>query len=633
MIGTTSNTAARRLLGRVAGDNSRRRICLALTAMGMVGLTAAASLAADPPSWDLLDENYGSGAGEVSYNANYTYMWGSSAPTETLSPGKAALTINQGAPIYYPSRATLPGLPLGGADVTSEWKLRTPINASVLIYYSEVSNATSAWDHIIMLNRQFSGTSPTLGSVADYNRRDPNLNQAPAGFDGTASHTFRLVRSLGADSLYIDNVLAISPVLNGAGARQDGFGLSWGFYTDFADPSYDLEMNYFKLASGAYFPTPPPPPQWAANVSGNWNSSGNWTGTTGAPNAVDAIALFWGNITSAQTVFTNTGVTVGSLSFDNANSYMVTGQGSLTMDVSTGSALIEVKQGSHKINLPTFLNDNTTADVATGGELLISDPLTLAAGTTLTKTGDGLMTIEAPVRNAGPAALNVAGGTAVLGYPVGTAASAGAAASAHLSVSVAGSKVALTVNQTLAGLDAVTANAGDQQIELAGKQIRVYPADRVVEELQIYNDIKSAKLSASGQDGIYDSTAPVANYGIGVTDKAPDAHGDLSVLVRLTKLGDANVDGFVDISDLGALATSWQTAGLWDNGDFNYDNFIDISDLGALATNWQTGANGPSFDQALASVGLGSVSVPEPTSLALLGVATTLLAARRRRRD
>ena len=341
-------------------------------------------------------------------------------------------------------------------------------------------------------------------------------------------------------------------------------------------------------------------PSWALNGSGDWNEPSNWAG--GVPNAVDAVANFGSVITSAQTVFANIPVTVGQLKFDNPNTYEIAGNGSLTIDVSRGSGAINVLQGGPPIHLPTFLNDNTTADVAAGAGLLIADPLTLAAGTTLTKTGGGVMTIEAPVPNAGPAALNVSGGTAVLGYPLGTPASAGAAASAHLSVTVSDGKVALTVDQTLAGLDAVTGNAGDQQIDLAGKQVRVYPTDQAAQELQIYNDIKSAKLSASGQDGIYDSTMPASNYGIGVTDKSLDAHGDLSVLVRLTKLGDANVDGFVDISDLGLLATSWQTA-----------------------------AAGPSFDQALASVGLAGVSVPEPTSLALIGLVVGCLGRKRRR--
>jgi hypothetical protein len=96
--------------------------------------------------------------------------------------------------------------------------------------------------------------------------------------------------------------------------------------------------------------------------------------------------------------------------------------------------------------------------------------------------------------------------------------------------------------------------------------------------------------------------------------------------------GDANLDGHVDVTDLGALATNWQTSSNWLGGDFNYDNFVDVTDLGALATNWQAGVGNPlgpdSLQSALAAVGLSPVSIPEPTVVALL--ACTVLARRKR---
>ena len=89
-----------------------------------------------------------------------------------------------------------------------------------------------------------------------------------------------------------------------------------------------------------------------------------------------------------------------------------------------------------------------------------------------------------------------------------------------------------------------------------------------------------------------------------------------SVLIKYTYAGDANLDGQVDVTDLGALATAWQSAGVWTSGDFSYDGFIDVTDLGLLATAWQLGVGSPlgqpSFEAALAAVGLGSHSVPEP---------------------
>ncbi len=105
-----------------------------------------------------------------------------------------------------------------------------------------------------------------------------------------------------------------------------------------------------------------------------------------------------------------------------------------------------------------------------------------------------------------------------------------------------------------------------------------------------------------------------------------------TVLVKYTYYGDANLDGQVDISDLGRLATAWQTSGSWVNGDFDYSGFIDISDLGLLATNWQAGVGNPlapSFDQALAAVGLGGVVVPEPAAATLMVLAISFLLSQR----
>jgi hypothetical protein len=58
-------------------------------------------------------------------------------------------------------------------------------------------------------------------------------------------------------------------------------------------------------------------------------------------------------------------------------------------------------------------------------------------------------------------------------------------------------------------------------------------------------------------------------------------------LVRYTLYGDANLDAVVDVTDLGRLATNWQSTGTFSMADFSYDGLIDVTDLGFLATNWQ----------------------------------------------
>jgi hypothetical protein len=103
--------------------------------------------------------------------------------------------------------------------------------------------------------------------------------------------------------------------------------------------------------------------------------------------------------------------------------------------------------------------------------------------------------------------------------------------------------------------------------------------------------------------------------------------------------GDANLDGKVDIGDLGLLAGSWQQLSgmMWADGDFTYDGRVDIADLGLLAGNWQKGTPGNpplDFNAALAQfAAFEGVVVPEPTGAALaLGTLAGRAMRRRRRR-
>src|SRR6185436_18332213 len=129
-----------------------------------------------------------------------------------------------------------------------------------------------------------------------------------------------------------------------------------------------------------------------------------------------------------------------------------------------------------------------------------------------------------------------------------------------------------------------------------------------------------------------DSSSETTARGLGYADNAAlnavkTTFGGLSVdpsstLVKYTYLGDTDLDGDVDVADLGKLATSWQTSNVWSGGDFDYNGTVDVNDLGLLATNWQAGVGsplGPSFAQAASALGLPTVAVPEPATIALLG--------------
>jgi hypothetical protein len=112
------------------------------------------------------------------------------------------------------------------------------------------------------------------------------------------------------------------------------------------------------------------------------------------------------------------------------------------------------------------------------------------------------------------------------------------------------------------------------------------------------------------------------------------AVGSGAVLVKFTYAGDANLDGAVDIRDLYTLASHYNTGGdVWSSADFNYDGLTNVADLTLLAMNWQAGVGAPlsaPLGQALLSLGLPDVAVPEPAVLTAFLVLGSLLPRRRR---
>jgi autotransporter-associated beta strand protein len=117
---------------------------------------------------------------------------------------------------------------------------------------------------------------------------------------------------------------------------------------------------------------------------------------------------------------------------------------------------------------------------------------------------------------------------------------------------------------------------------------------------------------------------------------------DGDILVKYTYYGDANLDGHVDGSDYSAIDfaflnnqnTSNSALTGWANGDFNYDGVIDGSDYTLIdnAFNQQGASINAEVATETAQIAGGSAAVPEPTSLAVVGVASVGMLRRRRRR-
>lgn len=98
------------------------------------------------------------------------------------------------------------------------------------------------------------------------------------------------------------------------------------------------------------------------------------------------------------------------------------------------------------------------------------------------------------------------------------------------------------------------------------------------------------------------------------------------ILVKYTYIGDTNLDGVVDASDLSRALQGLNGGGTgWNFGDVNYDGVINFVDLGRILAALR-GQGAPLSD---AVGGVGGV-IPEPAALGLLAPAALLLSRRRR---
>ena len=349
---------------------------------------------------------------------------------------------------------------------------------------------------------------------------------------------------------------------------------------------------------------------WVTNQSDDWNTTGNWLGGV-VPNAVNAEADLLAQISAPRTLTNNSAVTLGSLYFNNANSYTLGGSGSLTMSMSSGSALVDCLGGSHTINLPITIASNTSINIASGGGLQLTAPLTVNAGQSLT--------------------LSLQSNASLSFNSSFHAASLSLASGSRASIAAHGANP-----PTLLQLDSLafggSTNAWLGKLDVSNNAMIVHGGVLA----DIANQLKSGFNSSSGYwngaTGIV-STAAAADtqllttigYGPGGNPLNGVSTTSTDVLVKYTYYGDANLDGAVDGADYQQIDNGFGL-GLtgWSNGDFNYDGVIDGSDFSLIDNTYNqlnaiNGADPLALLAHSTAVNASSL-VPEPSILGLLGI-------------
>jgi hypothetical protein len=412
------------------------------------------------------------------------------------------------------------------------------------------------------------------------------------------------------------------------GTSTDSSNASTGNYVQFdgltgsSTQTLTVSGNLVGLGGFQVVDTTAPIPTWNVNASGDWNVISNWHG--GIPNGIGKEADLQGAISTANTVYTNSNITLGTLNFNNSNTYVVTGAGALTMQTSTGLATIIVQAGTQKINLPLTIASSTNLNVSSGATLLIANPVEVLSGQTLASVGTGTVTYQSIVTVDSGASFSLASSTFAR------------------SLALVGSATAALTNsggRKLLQLDGLSVGSGS--LDLANNDLIVHGGSISAVTTQLASGYASGTWAGSGirsTAAASDSTHLTALGSMavalsGTIDGAAVTTGD--VVVRYTYYGDASLDGSVNSADYAKIDNGYlgRLTG-WQNGDFNYDGSVNGSDYTLIDNAFNTqgspiGSASAQFASATAQIAGSASAVPEPTSLALLSLGAIGLLRRR----
>jgi len=374
--------------------------------------------------------------------------------------------------------------------------------------------------------------------------------------------------------------------------------------------------------------------EWKSdNGLGDWNSGHNWTYSK-VPDGNQFTALLGSKATQTTTVVTNTTVTVNSIQFDNPNSYIVAGGGSVNMAANSTGELptIDVVQGTHEFQARAALSDDTTIHIRSGATIEFNNRLALR-GNTFTKTGSGILAINNKL-NFGGGTIQVQSGTLAGNGSIG-----GAVVNAA-GVAPGDSPGILTIDgmydQTASGTLEIELDANGGLPGTDYDRLAISLAATLDGTIDIQLDAGYTPTIGDAFPGIVTATtlngtfATVNNVTINGRQGVAVTYTDTAVDAQIALRGNTDVaagDIDVDTSDLTTSIINFTSAGgtgkVWADGDMDGDGDVDTSDLTTSIIN---------FTSAL---GNGSAAVvPEPATCLLfcLGMLGLIWRARLRQK-
>lgn len=390
------------------GAGAANSAVVQLNTASQIGSTAAVTLASD---------------GRLNLN-NQTQAIGSIAGSGSVTLGSGALTVGTAG---VATDMVFSGSASGAGTITKTG------TGTLSLAQATGSNAFAAGTLVVSQGTVELGASNILSDTStlrlsggtfkvggDFSDLVGNLSlTATSTIDytnATSSLTFTTATRTGG-VLIIDNWAGD---FSGGGASQLFFGNApsgFATATDIVFTGY--AAGFTRLASGEIVPNTGLTYSWNVSGSGTWATDANWTpdptGTGIGPNAVGASVALGGKIAADSTITVAGTKTLGYLSFNDNNRYTLSG-GSLTMDVGSGSAQINVSNsGGGTIASALTLNDNLILNqnssgaftvsggisgtarnitVAGSGETTLSGVIATTTGT-LTKNGTGTLTLGA----------------------------------------------------------------------------------------------------------------------------------------------------------------------------------------------------------------------------------------------